>query len=77
MRIIKNGTFESHDGWNTVDIIVRGDTATHLINGQANNRAYSLHTPGGAPRTEGKILLQAEGAEVFYRNIQIRPLEGP
>lgn len=77
VRIIKNGTFESGTDWNTVDIIVRGDTATHLINGQVNNRAYSLHTPSGAALTGGKILLQAEGAEIFYRNIQIRSLEGP
>ncbi len=77
VRIIKDGTFESDSDWNTVDIIVRGDTAVHKINGQANNRAYSLHAPNGAALTEGKIMLQAEGAEIFYRNIQIRPLGGP
>lgn len=77
VRIIKNGTFESDTDWNTVDIIVRGDTAVHKINGQANNRAYSLHAPNGAALTGGKIMLQAEGAEIFYRNIQIRPLGGP
>lgn len=77
VRIIKDGTFESGSDWNTVDITVRGDTATHRINGRVNNRAYSLHTPSGAPLTAGKILLQAEGAEIFYRNIQIRPLGGP
>lgn len=76
VRIIKDGTYESGSDWNTVDIIVRGDTATHLINGRANNRAYSLHAPSGAALTGGKILLQAEGAEIFYRNIQIRSLEG-
>jgi len=74
VRIVKDGTFEREEDWNTVDIIVRGDTATHMINGRVNNRAYSLHQPGGDPLTAGKILLQAEGAEVFYRNIQIRPL---
>ena len=74
VRIIKADTHEQA-GWNTVDIIVRGDTATHMINGQVNNRAYSLHTPSGEALEAGKILLQAEGAEVFYRNIQIRQLE--
>lgn len=77
VRIIKDGTHENVGDWNTVDLIVRGDSATHLINGRVNNRAYSLHTPSGAALTSGRILLQAEGAEVFYRNIQIRPLEGP
>ena len=73
VRIVKDETHE-RAGWNTVDIIVQGDTATHMINGQVNNRAYSLHTPGGDSLNAGKILLQAEGAEVFYRNIQIRQL---
>ena len=73
VRIVKDGAHE-RAGWNTVDIIVDGNTATHMINGQVNNRAYSLHTPGGDDLGSGKILLQAEGAEVFYRNIQIRPL---
>ena len=74
VRVAKDQTHESA-GWNTVDIIVRGNTAVHMINGVVNNRAYSLHTPGGGDLDSGKILLQAEGAEVFYRNIEIRPLE--
>ena len=74
VRIVKDATHEQ-DGWNTVDIIVQGGTATHMINGQVNNRAYTLYTPGGKVLDSGKILLQAEGAEVFYRNVQIRQLE--
>lgn len=73
VRIIKDQAHE-RAGWNTVDIIVQGSAAVHMINGEVNNRAYSLHTPGGAPLSAGKILLQAEGAEVFYRNIQLRQL---
>ena len=74
VRIAKDQTHE-RAGWNTVDIIVQGNTAIHMINGVVNNRAYSLHTPGGGDLDSGKILLQAEGAEVFYRNVEIRPLE--
>ena len=28
-----------------------------------------------ASRTRGKILFQSEGAELFYRRIELRPLE--
>lgn len=73
VRIAKDETHE-RSGWNTVDILVEGDTVTHMINGQVNNRAYNLRTPGGGALDAGKILLQAEGAEVFYRNVQIRQL---
>lgn len=78
VRIVKDGTHERLEGWNTAEVIVRGNTAVHLINGRVNNRAYSLFEPGpdGKPvaLTRGRILLQAEGAEIFYRNVQIRPL---
>lgn len=74
VRITKDATHEQA-GWNTVDIIVRGNTAVHMINGQVNNRAYALYAPGGEALDSGKILLQAEGAEVFYRNVQIQQLE--
>ncbi len=74
VRIVKDGTFDLARGWNTVDIIVRGDTSTHMVNGRVNNRAYNLYEKNGDPLRSGKILLQAEGAEVFYRNIQIRSL---
>ena len=76
IRIVKDGTFNSEKGWNTVDLIVRGDTATHMINGHVNNRAHKLFGKDGDPLSDGKILLEVEGAEVFYRNIQIRPLGG-
>lgn len=74
IRIMKNGTFDHNDGWNTVEITVQGNTATHRINGEINNRAYSLFDKNGSPLTSGKILLQAEGAEIYYRNVAIRPL---
>ena len=36
----------------------------------------SRHKVGGAevPLTKGKIQIQSEGAEVFYRNIAVRPI---
>jgi hypothetical protein len=74
----------SHDyeipGWNTVEIIVRGDSATYIINGHVNNRCTAIRQPDTndknklIPLAKGKVLLQAEGAEVFYRNVEIQPL---
>ncbi|MGI8746736.1 MAG: 3-keto-disaccharide hydrolase [Deinococcus sp.] len=34
----------------------------------------SVRGPGGAPLTRGRVLLQAEGAQVAYRKIELRPL---
>jgi hypothetical protein len=69
-----------HEGWNTVDVIADGDRAVYLVNGKINNRCTNICRPDPKnpqrtiPLTHGKILLQAEGAEVLYRNIKIRNL---
>lgn len=67
-------------GWNHVEIVVEGDHATYLVNGQVANKAMHMKhwdttTESWIPLTKGRILLQAEGAEIFYRNIVITPLD--
>lgn len=79
-RIVKGGTYEV-DGWNTVEAIVRGDSAIHIVNGKINNRCWNILQPDPRdpprfiPLKAGRIVLQAEGAEVLYRNIEITPLK--
>jgi hypothetical protein len=80
-RIVKSATHEV-DGWNTVEVIVRGDEeAIHRINGHEVFRARNLqHLDADelswVPLKFGHLLLQAEYAEVQYRNLQIKPIEG-
>ena len=63
------------DGWNQVDVIVRGDeSAVHMINGVVRARLALSEDAKGAPLAAGKIGLQLEGAEILYRNIRIREL---
>ena len=76
-RVMKNPENEKN-GWNTVEVIVRGDSSTHIVNGKVNNKILRLeHMVDNqwVPLTKGKILLQQEGAEVFYRNIEIKMLD--
>ena len=66
--------------WNRLDIEVRGDHAIYKVNGKIVNEVIDMkywdeHTKQYLLLKEGKILLQAEGAEVFYRNIFIRKLK--
>ncbi len=73
----RHGKVNEYPGWNTVEIIVRGDTATHIVNGVINNRVYDLKSWDGASWVKldhGRIALQAESAEISYRNIKVRPL---
>ena len=58
--------------WNTVDLYCYGGTCVHVINGQVNNILLNTrHVVNGrvVPLTKGKIQIQSEGAEVFYRRI--------
>ncbi len=73
-RVIRNPMNE-HDGWNTVEVIVHGDEATYVVNGKVNNRASHIQEKVGGewvPLRKGKIALQLEFAEVFYRNVEIK-----
>lgn len=77
--ITKSRTLEE-PGWNKVEVRVRDDRATHLVNGQINNAWTELRQPDPnspgryIPLKQGRLLLQAEGAEVLYRNLEVREL---
>ncbi len=75
-RIIKDSHNEHASGaWNTIDLYCLGQTSVHVVNGRANMILTGLrHKVEGReiPLTRGRIQLQSEAAEVFYRNIAIR-----
>ncbi len=54
--------------WNKVEVIVSNGKITHLINGEVVVSAELGNTK------EGQIVLQSEGAEIFYRNVEITRL---
>jgi membrane-associated protease RseP (regulator of RpoE activity) len=75
----RHNRVNEYPGWNTLEVIVRGDRATHIVNGVTNMRVYDIRGWDSATNSwvkvdHGKIVLQAESAELFYRNIRIRPL---
>lgn len=60
--------------WNTIDIYCYGDTSIHVVNGKVTMILHSLRQiqgDGELPLREGKIQLQSEGAELFYRNLWV------
>ncbi len=75
----RHSKVNEYPGWNTLEVIVRGDRATHIVNGVTNMRVYDIKGWDAASNSwvkveKGRIALQAESAEVFYRNIRMRPL---
>lgn len=66
-------------GWNKVVLEVTGDKAKFMVNGKLVNEVFDLRRyyadiEEWKPLTKGKILLQAEGAEIYYRNIFMKTL---
>ncbi len=66
-------------GWNKIEIELIGDHAKYWVNGHLVNEAiyiknWSVEKETWEPLTTGRILLQAEGAEVFYKNIFLTQL---
>lgn len=64
--------------WNTVEVYSLGQTTAFVVNGTPNmvlERTVQDLPEGWKPLTKGKLQIQSEAAEVFYRDIKIRPLE--
>ena len=55
--------------WTRVECTCAGDRITVHVNGQHVNQARNLFP------SAGKILLQCEGSEVFFRKIELHPLQ--
>ncbi len=66
-----------HGEWNTLEIYTIGNQSIHLVNGVVVNRVKNArYNIGGKtiPATHGKIQIQSEAAEVYYKNIIIKPI---
>jgi hypothetical protein len=64
--------------WNKIDLICVGQTAVHVVNGTPNLVLTNIRRNVGGemePMTRGRVQLQSEGAEVYYRRIRLRPIE--
>ena len=72
------GDFEKPAGqWNTLDLYAVGDRSMHVVNGKIAVVLSGLrqNVKGTeVPLTKGRIELQTESAEVFFRNIQLQPI---
>ncbi len=63
--------------WNTLELICFEGNSLHIVNGKVvMTLANSRYMEGAEskPLIKGKIQLQSEAAEVFYKDIQIRTL---
>jgi hypothetical protein len=72
-------SYEKPSGeWNTLDLYCNGDTSIHVVNGKVAMVLYhnsQANNGGKTPLVKGKIQLQSEGGELFYRRVQIMDIK--
>jgi len=64
----KNDVESPSGEWNRLEVIAKGDTLQYFVNGALINEAFDCKP------SEGKILLQTEGAEMIVRRYELYPL---
>jgi hypothetical protein len=55
--------------WNKYEITCKGDTVKLVVNG------HEVNVGTEAEVSKGRILLQSEGTEVHFRNVEVRPIK--
>jgi hypothetical protein len=67
-----------NNGWTTLELICFNGQSLHIVNGKVvmvlKNSRY-IRDGASFPMTKGKIQLQSESAEVFFKDIKIRELK--
>jgi hypothetical protein len=70
LRMKKSGVEKSIGEWNQYEITCKDGTIKLVVNGVPQNEGRH------AESSKGKILLQSEGAEIHFRNIELTPIKG-
>jgi hypothetical protein len=70
---------ERKDDWNDIELITYGDKSLQIVNGVVVMALSNMRYKNGdqiLPLNKGKIQLQSEAAEVYYKDIKIKPING-
>ncbi|MDB5287102.1 MAG: hypothetical protein JWR05_2051 [Mucilaginibacter sp.] len=65
--------------WNEIELITYGDKSLHIVNGKVVMALSGSRYKDGntlKPLIKGKLQLQSEAAEVYYKDIMIKPIKG-
>ncbi len=77
-RCFKPGNPEKpHGEWNTMELICLDNIAIHVLNGKVVmivSDGYANLNGTWQPMTSGKIQIQSEAAEIYYKKIKLRQI---
>ncbi len=74
-----NNSEKSNGEWNTMEVLTLGQTMVFVVNGTPNmvlfnTRQNNPEGNGQIPLTRGKLQIQSEAAEIFFRDVKIKPI---
>ncbi|WP_344786701.1 DUF1080 domain-containing protein [Postechiella marina] len=77
---LRSGNYEKlHNEWNTLDLYCFDGKSLHMVNGEVvmilKNSRYIDEKGNDVPLVKGKIQLQSEAAEIFFKDIKIRKID--
>jgi hypothetical protein len=64
----QNEVEKPHGQWNCLELFAVGDTVRYYVNHKLVNEGK------GSSLTKGRILFQSEGAEVYFKTMELRPV---
>jgi hypothetical protein len=76
-HVVRSVLNEISNNWNTIEVQTVGAKSVHIVNGKVVmvvNNARQIVKGVEQPLNRGRIQLQSEGAEVYFRNIVLRPI---
>lgn len=75
--VVQSAQSTEQAAWNDVRIVLENGTARHFLNGTLVTRlsGFTLDWPGqaSAPLTRGRLQLQSENGEIYFRHLRLRP----
>lgn len=76
---IRSADYSTPDnGWTEIELVCYEGKSLHIVNGHVvmvlSNSRFNINGVD-KPLTEGKIQLQSEGSEVYYKDIRIKTIE--
>lgn len=76
-RVLKAFDAEKpHGEWNDIELITYEGRSIHIVNGKVVMRLFNSRLEqDNHPLTCGKIILQSEGAEVFFKDLYLKDIK--
>jgi hypothetical protein len=71
--VVKEANYDIPDDWNVLEIVMRGNQAVHLVNGQVATTLVNLEQPD--PNTPGQFLPLTSGKfgfQLYYAELRVR-----